>query len=103
MSDLILLSALAFIQNASFTWVGRSRASGNVLYHGIASVFSNSIWFAMTITIWGQLFDALTTGDMPQLIAAGIAYCIGTVAGSCSAMWVLLRTEKGSHRVGARV
>lgn len=105
MSDLTILALLAvvsFIQNAAFTWVSRSRNSGDVKYHAWASVCSNGIWFATNFLIASQVFKALETGSFWFLAVAAAVYVITTTAGSCWMMARLLKTETGKRQVGAR-
>ena len=83
MVELIVL-ALAFIQNVSFSMVSRSRNRSNMTYHAVASVFSNGIWFL----------------TMHQLVVADLSYwlllpyVIGTVAGSLFGAKVSMKIEK---------
>lgn len=100
--DLFLLFVLAMVQNASFTWVSRTRNSADIKMHAIASVCSNSLWFGITVFIWGKLWVALTTGDWWMIATTGLVYVLGTTLGAVIMMYILLRTEKGKGRVGAR-
>lgn len=100
--QMTLLFALAFMQNAAFTWVSRSRNSGDVAYHAYAAACSNAIYFIVTVTLWKSIWDALTNGDWWVLGTTGIVYVAATVLGSCWMMNWLLRTETGKRRVGAR-
>lgn len=69
---LLIILALAFLQNVSFTIVSRSRNRSSYRYHMIASVFSNGIWFLT--------FRQLVLGEMNFFLF--LPYTIGTVAGS---------------------
>jgi short subunit fatty acids transporter len=105
MSDLAILALLgsvAFIQNAAFTWVSRSRNSGDVQYHAWASICSNGIWFVTNFLIAGQVFKAIESGSYQFLIVAGLVYVLATTLGSVLMMARLLKTEKGKRQVGAR-
>src|SRR3990167_3719966 len=102
MFDLMLLSVVAYIQNMAFTWVSRSRNSGDPNYHRYAAVCSNGIWFITTLLIWNQLWTALTTGDWIKLLLPGIVYVIATTEGSVHMMKSVLKKEKGKQQVGAR-
>lgn len=81
-SALFILS-LAFIQNVSFSMVGRSRNRDNMTYHAICSVFSNMIWFFTMREL--VLADLSTTLLLP--------YIVGTVAGSVFGAKVSSRIE----------
>lgn len=81
-STLLLIMALAYIQNISFSIVSRARNRDNQTYHMVAAVFSNLIWFAT--------FRLLVIEDMSWTLF--IPYGVGTVAGSLTgakaAMWI---------------
>lgn len=100
--ELAALFAVAAVQTAMFTWVSRSRNSGDVTYHAWASMASNAVWFVTNLFIFKHLWDAWTKGETWQLAAAGVVYVVATTLGSCVMMWLLLRTEKGKRQVGAR-
>ncbi len=102
MIEITLLAIVAFVQNMAFTWVSRSRNSGDPTYHRKAAYCSNGIWFLTNILIWKQVWTAIETGSWLHLVAAGVAYCIATSEGSVFMMKRLLRSEKGKQRVGAR-
>ena len=102
MIDLALLAVVAFIQNMAFTWVSRSRNSGDPNYHRWAAIASNGIWFITTLLIWNQLWTALTTGDWFKIILTGAVYVIATTEGSVLMMKILLKKETGKKQVGAR-
>lgn len=102
MFDLIALFVLATVQNAAFTWVSRSRNSGDVKYHAIAAVCSNGLWFITQVLIWSQLWARITNQDFVGLLIPLAVYVAGTTLGSCWAMARLLKTETGKRRVGAR-
>ena len=102
MIEIIILGCVAFIQNMAFTWVSRSRNSGDPSYHRYAAICSNGIWFVTNILIWRQVWAAIESGDWIMLGAAGIIYVIATTEGSVFMMKRLLKSESGKRRVGAR-
>jgi hypothetical protein len=102
MIEIIVLMVVAFVQNMAFTWVSRSRNSGDPSHHRYAAYCSNGIWFITNILIWKQVWNAIESGNMWYLVAAGIAYTIATSEGSVFMMKRLLKTETGKRRVGAR-
>src|SRR5210317_1372203 len=102
MIDLVLLACICFVQNMAFTWSGRSRASGDVQHHAMAALFSNGTWFLAQIFVWKSLWQSLTTGNHALLILTGVTYVVFTAAGSALMMQIMLRTETGKRRVGAR-
>ncbi len=98
----LLLGAVAFIQNMAFTWVSRSRNGGDVAYHRRASWASNGIWFFTQLLLWNVLWSKLTTGEWWKIAVVGVVYVLATSEGSCMMMARLLRTETGKRAVGAR-
>ena len=101
MLDLIFLGIVAFVQNMAFTWVSRSRNSGDPNYHRWAAIASNGIWFITTLLIWNQLWLALTVGDWLKIALTGAVYVAATTEGSVLMMRILLKTEKNKQKVGA--
>ena len=88
MTEWVVMAVLAFVQNVSFTLVSRSRNRDSKLYHFIAAVFSNAVWFAT--------FRYLVTADMTW--ALFVPYTTGTVSGSLTGQSVSMFIEK---RIGA--
>ncbi len=88
MSWLVLI-ALAFIQNVSFSMVSRSRNRDNMTYHAVCSVFANGIWF---LTMRELVLADLTVWLL-------IPYITGTVAGSIFGAKVSMRIE---NLIGAK-
>ena len=79
-----VLLVIALIQNISFTVVSRSRNRDNKVYHVIAAVFSNGIYFLV--------FKVMMSNDFAiELI---LPYILGTVTGSVLGMKVSMVIEK---------
>jgi hypothetical protein len=100
--EIAALAVVAFVQNMAFTWVSRSRNSGDPNHHRIAAWCSNGIWFVANVLVWRQVWHALDTGEWLYLVITGAVYIVATTEGSVLMMRILLRTEKGKRRVGAR-
>lgn len=100
-STLLMWALLLVAQNASFTWVSRARSSGSDIYHGIAAVFSNGIWFAANFITLTNVLAVVKSGSIAQGIGIGLVYIAATVSGSV-AMGRFLRTyvERGKRRIG---
>lgn len=77
--EYILLFFVTILQNASFTLVSRARNSNSILFHGLASILSNGIWFLVVRQV--------TQKDTNTLIL-GITYTIAAVIGSIGMHWV---------------
>lgn len=99
--DIALLGVVAFIQNMAFTWVSRSRNSGDPSYHRWAAICSNGVWFVSNVLIWKQVWAAIESGSWLTLGIAGLVYVVATTEGSVLMMKRLLKTETGKRRVGA--
>jgi hypothetical protein len=98
--EIVILAALCFVQSATFTWSGRSRASGHVMWHWFAAVFSNGTYFVTTVTIWKSIWEALTTSSWEIVVLTGVVYVMFTSLGSATMMKFMITFEKGSMRVG---
>ena len=80
----VIIAALAFAQNTSFSLVSRSRNRNNITYHIIAAVLSNAVWF--------MTFRELVTNDMD--LGMFVPYTVGTVAGSVFGVRVSMFIER---------
>lgn len=82
--SILLVLALAYIQNIAFTMVGRARNRNHIGYNAVMSVFSNGIWFL----------------TMQQLVVSQMSawllfpYVVGTVLGSMTGAAASARIEK---------
>lgn len=100
--QLVVLGVLAFVQNMAFTWVSRSRNSGDPNYHRRAAWASNTVWFA-TNGFMLSIMTPILRGDMGWgwLIPTFLIYGVATTEGSVLMMKRLLKSEKGKRKVGA--
>ncbi len=107
----IILFVVTFVQNMAFTWVSRSRNSGDPKTHAVASVFSNGIWFACNyFIIFPAIMKAFADDDIAVKLIIMAIYIAGTTAGSVVMMkinlghfgYVPFLTEKGKSKVGER-
>ena len=72
MEEIIKMLLLVIVQNASFTLVSRARNSDSIMFHGGASILSNTIWLIVIKNVV-QNFDRI---DLM------ITYVIGSFLGS---------------------
>ncbi|HUX79509.1 MAG TPA: hypothetical protein VMW10_07205 [Alphaproteobacteria bacterium] len=100
--DLSIMAGAAFVQNMAFTWSSRSRNSGDPAYHRFAAWASNGIYMICYCTVLNQLLPALVNKEWWKVIVTMIVYTLATAEGSVLMMKLLLKKEKGKHRVGAR-
>lgn len=80
MSHILSIALISFVQNASFTLVSRARNSDSLMYHGIASVFSNALWLLV-------MKNLVTNIESPE---TAIGYMIGTISGSLTMHWIVM-------------
>jgi len=118
---LLALSFVAFIQNMSFTWVSRSRQSGDADYHRYAAWCSNGIWLLtqafIALNVYTPIAQMHNTGaditDIGKIIFTFLIYAMATTEGSVLMMKALLGkvklpiigkylVEKGNRQVGKR-
>lgn len=98
---LAFLFVVAFGQNMAFTWVSRSRNSGDYNYHRWAAVCSNGVWLACQLFIWGNIWAAFTSKEFLDLIPLFLVYTAATTEGSVFMMRILKKVESGKRKVGA--
>lgn len=109
---LVALIPVAFVQNAVFTLVSRSRNSGDPRYHFKAALASNSVWLVCQVFVWKGFWSFFSTGDIWPMVAMGVVYTLSTTAGS---VWMMkanlghykspllnFLAEKGQKLVGSR-
>lgn len=98
----VMIAALLFFQNFSFTFVSRARNSGSLKRHMIAAVISNSVWFATQVAALGPMIEIVTgKKGLWAAVIWSLWYTLWTVAGSLAAHWWALRSERGQAQVGA--
>ena len=98
MIEWVIWGILLFLQNAAHTATSRSRNSKSLWYTGIASIFSNGIWFASQFYIVNKLIEVK---DNPVMFVSVLAFYISLTAfGSVAAQWYLMKFEqrKGIER-----
>lgn len=85
---------LGFAQNLAHTFVSRGRNSGSLVYHVIASLFSNGIYVSLLV---------LSISIIGYMEASGIGlfiavFVLSTMSGSVTAHILALRLESGKAR-----
>lgn len=95
MSEWLIWGVLLILQNAAHTATSRARNSKGVAglwYNGIASIFSNGVWFASQFFIVNML---IAVKDKPHQFALVLAfYIVLTAFGSVFMHWFMMRWEK---------
>lgn len=81
---MITILVLAYVQSIAFAMVSRARNRDSHLYHAIAAIVSNGVWF---LTIRELVISELT-------FTLAIPYIIGTVAGSLTGAEASMRIER---------
>jgi hypothetical protein len=94
MNEWLVWGVLLIAQNAAHTATSRARnskGSKGLWYNGIASVFSNGVWFASQFFIVNMLVNVK---DKPAAFATTLMfYIVLTVLGSVGAQWLAQRFE----------
>jgi hypothetical protein len=94
MSQWLIWGVLLILQNAAHTATSRARNSKGAVglwYNGIASIFSNGVWFASQFFIVNML---ITVKDKPTQFAAVLTfYIILTAFGSVGSQWIMQKWE----------
>lgn len=99
---LLILAIVSFVQAATFSWSGRSRTGGDPAHHRWASLASNFVYLICQLLVWRHIWSAFETGEWWWVVAMVAVYTLCTSEGSVWAMRWMLKTERGSRRVGAR-
>lgn len=108
--NLIFLFIVSFFQNMAFTWVSRSRNSGDPKKHFVAATLSNSIWFLCNFfIIFPEILDTVSSGNTMNKFLVMIVYVLGTTLGSVTMMkinlghwYIPFLTELDKSKVGER-
>lgn len=96
---LLAWALLLVCQNASFTLVSRARNSRSLWYHGVASVFSNGIWFASQFILISIVIKELRS--IPEMLTTAAVYITSSVTGSVLMHYISMKfLEKGKRAVG---
>jgi len=95
MTQWIIWGFLLILQNAAHTATSRARNSkgaAGLWYNGVASIFSNGIWFASQFFIVNMLINVK---DKPVAFAGTLVfYILLTALGSVGAHWLAMRLER---------
>lgn len=95
MTEWIVWGALLIAQNAAQTITMRARnmkGAKGLWYNGVASIFSNGVWFASQFFIVNMLINVK---DKPAAFAATLCfYILLTAFGSVSAHWLAMKLEQ---------
>lgn len=102
MTSWLMWAGLLLIQNASFTMVSRARNSASVVYHAIAAVFSNGVYFCVLYFSVNKIADAQKSHSALLFAATAAFYTLFTVIGGVSAHSLLMRfVERGKRKIGS--
>ena len=122
-TTLSLLIPIPFIQNMAFTWVSRSRQSGDPDHHRKAAWSSNGVWAIAQAFIAANIYTPITSmiqnaqldsTMIVKILLTILIYAIATAEGSVFMMKINLGritklpkmfnflVEKGNRQVGKR-
>lgn len=117
---LLLMIPIPFIQNMAFTWVSRSRQSGDPDHHRYAAWASNGVWLLTQSFIAANIYtpisimvkEGLDSNSILKILFTFLMYAMATTEGSVFMMKILLGrvkgklarklAEKGKRKVGER-
>jgi len=114
---MLVLAPVAFIQNAVFTLVSRSRASADLKRHAVAALLSNGVWLVTSLFVWRGFWPLFYGSEWGPFFIMAVIYTVSTAAGSVFMMaanlgrfehvrglgWIhRILNEKGGSRVGSR-
>ena len=88
---LVILAIASFLQNVTFSWVSRSRNSGDPAHHFRMAIMSNSVWLACSMLVMKHFWDAMESGEWRWMIAMGVVY---TIATACGGTWGMIYSLK---------
>lgn len=95
MTEWMIWGVLLMLQQASHTATSRARntkGAKGLWYNGIASVFSNGVWFCSQLFIVTLLIEA--KDDLHKFFYTLLFYIFFCVIGSVSMHWYMLKWEK---------
>jgi hypothetical protein len=92
---MIVLAPVAFVQNAVFTLVSRSRAAANLPRHFKAALASNGVWLVTSLFVWRGFWPLFYDAQWWPFVVMGCIYTLSTAAGSTCMMAANLGRFKG--------
>ena len=87
----IAWAGMLVAQNAAFTLVSRARNSKSLLYHALASLPSNGVWFASQFILFNEMIEVIKNADWTKAVVLGLWYTTFTMLGSIGMHWIALR------------
>lgn len=82
MSTWIIWAFLLMAQNFAFVLVSRARQTKSLIFHGLASIPSNGIWFISQFVLVDKITKSLSTYNWKGAITIGLFYTFFTITGS---------------------
>jgi hypothetical protein len=90
-----------WLQQFTFLFSGRAKASGSLKYSALAGIGSHMSWFISNTMFVASILEYK---DAPWSVklTVGAFYTFFALTGTLSAQWCALRWESGKASVGAR-
>lgn len=85
-----LWALLLMAQNGAHTLCSRARNGRNLWYNGVASAFSNGIWFASNFILVDSIVQVLRAADWAKALLIGIFYTVFTLTGSVGMHYIAM-------------
>lgn len=98
-----LWALLLISQSFSNTLVSRARNSSSLAYHGVASLFSNGVWFVSLFILVDRITLTIKTASIGRGIAIGLFYTAFTLLGSVGSHWFCMRYLETGKRSPSHV
>jgi hypothetical protein len=90
----LLWGVALMLQNAAFTWTSRSRNSDSLKEHGIASFFSNGVYFFNLAIGVDKITEAKKQGGWHLMAITILFYTAFTMSGAIYSHHLLLKRKK---------
>jgi hypothetical protein len=91
---------ILFLQQLTYLFSGRAKASGSLRYSAVAGLFSHSSWFFSNLYFVASVMHFKESSLWVQS-AVCLFYVFWTTLGTLIGQLLALKYEKGSARVGA--
>jgi hypothetical protein len=101
-SDWLVWACILYLQQFTFLFSGRAKASGSLKYSALAGIGSHGSWFFANLYFITTVMHFKDSPLWQQLLVC-LFYMTFTICGTVSGQWVALKyLEKGKLQVGAR-
>lgn len=93
-----LWGIMLLAQNAAFTWTSRSRNSDSIKEHGIASFFSNGVYFFNLFIGVDKIYEAKQSHSYSLMAITILFYTAFTMSGAMYSHHLLLKRKRATGK-----